>query len=500
VSSNRPSTSENDLAGKARAGFLANLIATGGRNVIDIVTSVVLARLLLPEEFGVVAVVTVFVGVSWVIGNLGMAGAVIQAEKLTTTDVKVAFTISLAVGILLTSILTAVSPWVSSFFNFEVLRAAMPLMSIQIALAGAASVPQALLRRKLLFNQLAVIQIATGLVNAISGIGLALLHFGLWSLVWAPVLTGIATLILSVIASRFAPRLSLNRESINKLLGFGGTLTVKNLFVYLARQADKFFVPKYLGADAAGLYSRSYNFASIPDTRIIPLLYSVCFPVFSRLRFDRPKLLDWYERISMLVAVGVAPLLIGMCVVAEDFTLTLFGPNWVGMIGALRILAIAGLLTSLHKLSGAAIEASGKLRFEILVLAAYSALVAVGAYLGARIGIEAVSWAILVASAALFGMKGWVLRSAIGLPLRRYFRPLIPPIMSSLLMALVIYLVFYRSGGIGILASSPRWLRLTGEVLSGALVYVAALALIAPKHTKLILSEIRRLRNLLATS
>ena len=163
-----------------------------------------------------------------------------------------------------------------------------------------------------------------------TGVGLALLGYGVWSLVWAPLTGGVVTLGLSVVLARFIPALSFSPESLKKMIGFGGKLTLKNVFVYLSRQADKFLVPKFLGAEAAGLYSRAFNYSSIPDARFIPLLYSVCFPVFSKLRANREKFLEWYEKISAMIAVAVVPLLLGLCALAEDFTLTLFGPNSSG--------------------------------------------------------------------------------------------------------------------------------------------------------------------------
>ena len=157
----RPAPREGsaELAGAARTGFIVNSLATATRNVLEIATSIILARLLLPEEFGVVAVVTMFIGLSWVVGNLGMGGAVIQAEDLTGRDERAAFTLSVSVGVGLTLLLALLSPLVAQYFRFPVLRYAMPVMSIQVLLAGASATPLALLRRRLEFKRLAIVDI-----------------------------------------------------------------------------------------------------------------------------------------------------------------------------------------------------------------------------------------------------------------------------------------------------------------------------------------------------
>ena len=480
------------LASSARRGVAVNMVATIVRNGLDIVTSIVLARLLLPEEFGMVAVITVFIGLSWVVGNLGMGGAVIQAHSLTDTDKKVAFTISIAVGSTLTLMLAVSSPLLAGYFDFPVLRAAMPVMSLQMALASAESTSSALLRRKLHFGRLAIVTLSGGVAYSTTAIGLAVLEYGLWSLVWAPVVAAGVSLLISILLAGFRPGISLSKKSIRKLLGYGSTLTAKNIVVYLSRQADKFLVPKFLGAHAAGLYSRAFNYSSIPDARMIPLLSSVCFPIFSKLRFDRDRLLDWYEKISVTIAVGAAPVLVGLCVTAEDFTLALFGSKWHGMVETLRILSIAGLFTTLHKLGGAAIEASGRLRFEIVILAIYAVLVTVGSFVGVHYGIEAVGWAVLLANLALFFMKGAALRAAIGLPLQRYFGSVVPSVGAATVMAVGLYLAFYQSEPWWIGASAwPNWLRLTVAIPVGASIYLITLWLLGRRHFELVAGELK---------
>ncbi len=479
-----------DLATRARKGVAANTLATVARNTLDILTSVVLARLLLPEEFGMVAVVSVFIGLSWVIGNLGMAGAVIQAKEITEVDSKVAFTISVMVGVGLTALLVVLSPWVAKYFGFPVLRSAMPVMSLQMLIAGAHSTPTALLKRRLQFGRLAIVTLSGGVAFSIAGIGLATAGYGLWSLVWAPVTGNSVSLLASVMLSGFVPGLSFSRPSMRKLLFFGSTLTAKNVFIYLSRQVDKFLVPKFLGAQSAGLYSRAFNYSSIPDARMLPLLYGVCFPVFSKLRLEPERFIAWYEKISIVVAVGIAPLLVGLCVTAEDFTLALFGPNWSGMVASLRILSIAGLFSALHKLGGAAIEASGKLRAEIVVLVIYSALVTVGCLIGVQHSIEAVSWAILLSSVVLFFMKGVALKIAIGLPLRTYFRSVLPSVVAALIMAIALQVVVYSSEPLlPVVSSWKTWSRLALAISLGATVYLASLWMLGREHLRLVARE-----------
>ena len=165
---------KDHLAGAVRTGLTFTGGAYACRQVIEITCSIILARLLLPEQFGVVAVAATFLGFSYTIGNLGMGSAVIQSTELSIADRHTAYTISGCVGLILTLLLASPSPWIAHFFDMPVLLFALPVMSLQVLLSGLYATPVALLRRNLQFGRVAFIEMGSTASYGLSSISLAL--------------------------------------------------------------------------------------------------------------------------------------------------------------------------------------------------------------------------------------------------------------------------------------------------------------------------------------
>jgi teichuronic acid exporter len=470
-------------------------MASALRAVLELGTSVILARLLNPADFGIIAVGQAFLQLSYVVGNLGMGPAIVQASRLSSVDRRAATTISLVVATILTVICIIAAPWVAIFFAMPVLRAAMPIMAGEMILSGAAATPIALLRRDLQYRRGAMVEIGAGVIYAVMSIAMAWCGFGLWSLVWTPWVASTWTLLASHVMARYRPGLSFDRESLRRLLGFGGALTLKNVFVHLARHSDNLVVAKFLGESATGLYTRAFSLSTLPQTRLVALIYSVAFPAFCRLRDQQERFHDWYLKTTAVAAVVVTPILLGLVAVAPEFTRVVYGATWTGMATSLRILSVAGLLTSLHMLGGAAIEASGRLRYEVAAQAIYGGMIPCGAILGARFGIEGVSTAVLVAAVVFYGTKAMALRKAIGLPIRSFLRAALPALTSGAVMCAVVsaLLAALRTAPASSLFSAPLARLLAGTLL-GVAIYAACLMTFARAHLRIVKEQIEAFR------
>ena len=136
--------------------------------------------------------------------------------------------------------------------------------------------------------------------------------YGFWSLVWAPVAAGLWTVVGALAASGYVPRFARPSADARSMLRFGGGLTVKNVFVFVGRNIDNLIVARMLGEAATGLYTRAFNLTRLPQLRVVNLVYQVSFPAFCRLRDERPQFHDMFERASRMVALTVAPVLLGL--------------------------------------------------------------------------------------------------------------------------------------------------------------------------------------------
>ena len=372
------SESEQDIGRSVRHGLALTGGADSLRHILEFTASIILARLLRPADFGIIAVVSSFMQISYVVGNFGMAGAVVQAAELNRRDMDTATVLSTSVAIALTVCMALIAPLAADFFSMQELTRVMPLMALQITLAGLASVPMALLRRDFRFGRLAVAESAAAVVYAATGITLAAHGYGVWSLVWAPLASSVSLLVGVLLLGNYRPALRFSRESLGRFWRFGGGLTLKNVFVYAGRNVDNFIVARLLGDAPTGIYNRAFNLTRMPQTRLVGLLYRVCFPAFCRLRNERERFHQWYIMATRVVAVSVTPLLLGLCAVAAEFTIGVLGEHWSGMILPLRILCISALVSCLHTLGGAAIEATGRVHYEVYTQSAYAVMIIAG--------------------------------------------------------------------------------------------------------------------------
>jgi O-antigen/teichoic acid export membrane protein len=316
-----------------------------------------------------------------------------------------------------------------------------------------------------------------------------------WSLVWGPVLASGLTLLLAHAYAGYLPRPVFDRRAARRLAGFGGTLAAKNVFVHLSRYADHLAVGRLLGAGALGLYSRARNYSSTPDTRLLPMLHSVFFPAFARVRTDHDRFIEWFSKAMTLAAVVSAPLLLGGLALAHDFTVALLGPQWVGMVPALQVLCVAGLIDAVHRLGTAAIEAAGKLRYEVVPQVVYAVLIFGGSVAGARLGIEGVAWAMLVAAAAFYLMQGFAIRAAVGVPWRVYAGAGLPAVAAAAIMAGVVRLAAGLAGAEWSDGGAHESLtRLAAGITAGVVSYPLLLALVAPSQARMLLDQIAHLR------
>jgi O-antigen/teichoic acid export membrane protein len=228
--------------------------------------------------------------------------------------------------------------------------------------------------------------------------------------------------------------------------------------------------------------------------RLVGIVYQVSYPALCRLRDDADRFHAMFSDASRLIALVVTPILVGIGAVAEDFTFAVLGPQWAGMVVPLRLLAIAALINSLHALAGAAIEATGKVRYEVLTQGAYATLVVGGTYAGTRWGVEGVSMAVVGAALIFFVMKTATLRRAVGIPPSRFLATLVGPFAAALIMYGTVRAVIAAAASHSVFAPDQHWARLLAGTALGALAYGGALLVLARPHVSLLVDQLQRLR------
>lgn len=317
-----------NLKGRTISSGIITLSSQGIKFALQIGSTMVLARLLSPGDFGLIAMVGTVMAFLRVFKDAGLSAATVQREGITHAQVSNLFWVNLGVSAVLGALVACLAPVIAWFYKEPKLVGLTLALSITFILGGSTVQHAALLSRQMRFKAIALIEVSSMVVGILVGVIMALTGFNYWSLVGLSVsqeLTGIA---LTWFLSRWRPQLPVRRCGTRSLLNFGANLTVANLVWCVALSMDSLLIGKFFGADAVGLYSRSMALLMQPVRQLLSPITAVFAPTLARLQSDpdryRRTFLQVYNAISLVSFMGSGLLL----ALAKPVVLVLLGDSW----------------------------------------------------------------------------------------------------------------------------------------------------------------------------
>lgn len=458
----------SDLARAATSGVKWNFASQAGQQATQLLTTVILARLLMPAEFGLVAMATVVIGFVGIFKDLGTSAAIIQNREVTEDLLSSVFWANVAAGALGTVALVAVAPLVASYYHEPRVTALLRVLALNFVLSGFSILQQTIFERKLLFRILARVEVAGVFCGAVIGISSAVAGLGVWALVAQSLTTVSVTSMLLWYFSDWRPRLLFRWQEIRGISGYSLNIVGFNTFNYFSRNADYLLIGKFLGATPLGFYMLAYRIMLYPLQSVTTVMSRVMFPAYSRLCDDDARFRSAYIRSAGMIALATFPLMVGLWVVAEPFVLSIFGPKWTQVIPLIKILALVGMVQSIEATKGSIYQAKGRTDVMFRWGVGSSVLTVVGFGVGLRWGVSGVAAAYAIVNIGLVIPCLTIPFRFIGLRLAPLFAALVRPLAASLLMALIVLTMRSILKG---LAPSTDLLVL---VAIGAAAYVAA--------------------------
>jgi PST family polysaccharide transporter len=327
-------------------------------------TTVVLARILAPESFGIVAMANVSIETMGLIREIGFGTAFIQRQEKTPDDVALAANTTFLIGLVINGLLLAsgffVAPAIADFFDQDSLDLILRVMFLTFVFDAVSTIPNLVLQRELEFGKLAVCEIAQSVVYAAVGISMALLGYGVWSLVAAQLSSRMIFTILVFKQSPWSPRLEFSFEITKELFSYGRYIWAFVLLSAAGKVLDKAVVGKFYGAANLGYYSIAFNICNMPATQISSLVNRITFPAFSRIQHDLQLLKKAFLKTYSFVALIALPIAFGLLAVSEPLVLTVYGSKWEPMVPLINVLAFFGMSLSISSITGPIFQAIGK--------------------------------------------------------------------------------------------------------------------------------------------
>lgn len=375
------------LADRTIRGLAWSFLGVGGQSLVNALVVVVLARLLSPTEFGLVGAALIVVGLTQIFTQLGVGPALVHLQVLRPVEIRTGFTISVSLGCVAAIVVALAAPTIADFFQMPELRRVVRVMALTFPIAGAATVPNALQQRDMQFRTLAMIQFTSFVLGyGLIGVTLALLDIGVWSLVCAQLGQTVLGAVLSLSIRREAIGVAFPRAAASQLLFFGTGFSLARIANYLANQGDNLIVGRFLGADALGIYGRSYQFVMIPVNLIGSVLDRVLFPAMASVQLDVARLGAVYLRAVGGIVLLTMPLSAVLYVIAPEIVLVALGQQWSAATEPLQVLVLFLVFRTAYKVSDSLARATGAVYRRAWRQSIYAGAVFIGAWLGQMSG------------------------------------------------------------------------------------------------------------------
>lgn len=316
--------------------------------IIGFVLSMVLARLLMPKDFGLIAMISVFMGISSILIYSGLGSSLIKEKKVTDVDLSTVFFFNFFSSIFFYFLLFFTSPFISNYFNEPILTKIIRIYSITFIINAVTTIQIIRLQKELNFKIETYATIISAFISSIVGVLLAFKGFGVMSLVYMPVIAAALKTIYVWIFSGWKPKLIFNNKILKKHLKFGINLTFVGILDVVFNNIYNIFIGKQYNASALGFYNRADSLKQIPVIFVVEIIRKISYPLLSEASDNDVFLKETYKKIIKLVNFIITPIMMFSIVLAEPLIIILFGEEWRQSIHYFQILCFAGIIFPLR--------------------------------------------------------------------------------------------------------------------------------------------------------
>ena len=452
--------------------------ATASKLVVQIVSwagTLVVIRLLTPQDYGLMAKVAVVIAISGAIAELGLGAAIVRAVDTARDDLRKIYGVSLLFGASITAALVASAPLLSRLFQEPRLTWPIAGASLQIIVGAAAIIPSALATRDLSFRRLAKIEMAAGVTGIAATLLLALLGAGVWALVLGTLFGAIVrTAALLTVGERVRPLFSL--RGIGEHLKFGLTLVGNRVSYFIVVQSDVLIGSAFLSTTEIGQYSVALQIATLPMAKVMGTINDITLPVVAQQRGDLARVRQAVLRSLGVISLIAFPVIWGISAVAPELVRVLFGPKWLQAVPALAILPLVVPIRMVCSVMFSASLALGHRQLDLRNTIINFVLIPGGFFIGAHWGLVGLclSWLVSVPIAYAFSVPA-VLRF-IGIRAFDLLAECGPPAAAAAVMYGAIWALR------PMMVDLPAFVTLGALSTLGAAVYIVAMALISRRH------------------
>lgn len=473
-----------ELKEKTIKGIIWSFVDRFSVQGIQFAVGIILARLLLPEDYGVIAMLSIFIAVSNTFIDSGFSNALIRKENRTDVDFSTVFYFNIGVAIISYLFLFTTSPLIADFYNTPILKPLTKIIAINLITNSLCVVQQAKFSVVMNFKTLAKISIISVLISGITGIILAYNQFGVWSLAAQSVTYGLIRMILLWYFAKWLPQKKFSTTSFKELFSFGSKLLISGLLDVIYNNLYSIIIGKFYSSKHLGNYSRADHFAQFPSTNLTTIIQKVTYPALSKIQSDKERLKIGYKKVLCISSYIIFPLMIGIWALAEPLICFLLTEKWIEVVPMLKILSLAFMWYPVHAINLNILQVSGRsdlfLQLEVVkkIMGVCILLITV------RLGIIYMCYGILFDAIASLFINTYYTNKLIGFGLSSQIKALSPIVFNAIVMGI---LVKY---GITILPTPS--IQLIGGFIIGIIYYFLSSHLLKMEEFKELISILKK--------
>ena len=420
----------------AKWSFIDNISNSG----VTFLVGLILARLLTPAEYGIMAMIAIFIAVSNSIVDSGFSNALIRKVRIDRVDYNTVFVFNLIVSIVLYILLYTSAPAISLFFKEPVLTNVLRVIGLILIVNALGIIPRTILVRGIDFKTQTKVSIISSVSSGLAGVGMAIMGFGVWSLVWQQLSRQILNSLFLWIFCKWIPQWEFSIKSFKEMFGFGYKLLLSGLLDTLYKNIYYVIIGRCYSPAQLGQYSRAEQFNMIFSSNLTSIVQRVSYPVLSSIQEEPERLREAYRQIIKTTMLVTFACMLGLAAVAKPLIIILIGEKWLPAVSFLQIICFSGMLYPLHAINLNILQVNGRsdlfLKLEIIkkTIAVFPILI------GIFYGIEYMLWGSVLTSFIAYFLNSYYSADLIRYSTIEQIRDVLPVFTVSFTIAAVMWL------------------------------------------------------------
>lgn len=424
----------NSLKEQAVKGTGWSAIERFATQGISFLIQLVLARLLMPEDYGVIAMLAIFLQIAQVFIDSGFANALINKLDCSEIDYSTVFYYNLAVAVIIYLILFISAPFVARFYEVHILANVMRVISITLVINALCIVQRTILVKRLDFKSQTIVSILSVVVSGAFGIYLAYKGFGVWALCAQTILNSLFQFILLTFYVRWRPLLVFSYKSFNDMFGYGSKLLGASLISVVYSNLYTIVIGKRFSSETLGYYSRADQFVKFPSTNIAAIISKVSLPVLSLIQNETEKLTYAYRQVIKYSSYVIFPLMIGLIAVAKPFIIVVLSEKWAGVIPIMQILCLGFMVDHLSLLNLNLLYVKGRTDLVLKLEIIKKAIAITILFATLPFGVITMCWGKVTYDFIAVLINSYYTKKLINLSIVRQYLDILPYFIASLIM------------------------------------------------------------------